>query len=723
MGAKKRLIQAAGALVLCAAALCAEEKDYYAALKDLREENAVLAFVRSEIESAGGKFSVHDFSGFSGGHSFSYIIQAAVSGLRPDTLIVAAPAVSSGSSFSAALALSLWRRSLASPPPVSLLFLFLGGDGESGFSAGGSREFPRRESLGTRLFLDSFFSEYPAAVLYLNFTEPPGAILCETGTRGIVSPSWMIRAALGASGDSALDFRIPVTKNRMHRLRISGGGSPAGEYLAAGIPAIGLENAGPGEGSPISGENLAAFFTGYLEQLGNGIPPEWDRFYLLFPWGKSFRVIGESVLIILLFGVLGASFLYALIARRRVERYVRTFLRNIWNLPLILLLLTLFFMAGTLLVRAVSALRGAEELWRHHPFVFFLLKTGAAVFLLILAFHHLRRFPFSKNGSFYSASAIFFFFANALVFSAIDIAFRFYFLWAYCAAILFSLWKRRVLKFVFLFLSPLLFCVLAIDTFFAPDTGFAGVLINSPVTGNFFLGFIFFPFFLMLIRMDLLFRRPHRERSSRAFKILLGLSAALTALAASYALIFNPWKDTPQPLAVEEYIDAEEGVHELRLSSSSALGDFVMLFGQTFFPVDTGARALRLPLEAPAAGIPRAIQAEDFLARRTYAVTLNPPLTPAKITLSLSSDSPLVVYDANFPYSLEASGRRAEVFIGENPPLPLRLILTFPAEQNVRAEIRSWSASLSSTAGSTGKAFRETHYSKTRDSFIIKGDG
>jgi hypothetical protein len=380
-------------------------------------------------------------------------------------------------------------------------------------------------------------------------------------------------------------------------------------------------------------------------------------------------------------------------------------------------------MAGTLLVRAVSSLRGAEELWTHQPFVFFLLKTGAAVFLVILAFHHLRRLPLSKNGSFYSAGAIFFFFANVLVFSAIDIAFSFYFLWAYCAAILFSLFKKRLVKFIFLLLSPLLFCFFTGDTFFSADIDFAGVLINSPVTGNFFLGFMFFPFFLMIIRMDLLFRHPHRERSSKGFKILLGLTSALTIFAAAYTLVFNPWKDYPQPLAVEEYINAEEDVHELRLASPSALGDFVMLFGETFFPVNTGGSSVHLPLGTQAAGIPHEIHAEDFLARRTYTVTLTPPLKPAKITLSLSSDSPLVVYDANFPYSLEAAGRRAEVFIGENPPLPLQLILTFPVEQNVWVEMTSWSAFLSSTAGSAGKTFRESHYSKTQDSFTMKDDG
>ncbi|MDR3200400.1 MAG: hypothetical protein LBT68_02975, partial [Spirochaetales bacterium] len=182
MGTKK--LAAACVFLFFSALLFAEEENYYAAMQNLREENAVLGFVRAEIEASGGSLSSQDFSDFAGGHSFSHILQTTVSGTRDDTLIIAAPAVSGGSGFNAALALSLWKKARANAPPVTLIFLFLGGDGESVFPAARDTGFPAQEYLGTRLFLESFFSEHPVSVLYLDFTGPPAKILCETGIRG-----------------------------------------------------------------------------------------------------------------------------------------------------------------------------------------------------------------------------------------------------------------------------------------------------------------------------------------------------------------------------------------------------------------------------------------------------------------------------------------------------------------------------------------------------------
>jgi hypothetical protein len=536
----------------------------------------------------------------------------------------------------------------------------------------------------------------------------------------------MLERLLAALSGTRFSFEIQGNNNQMYRLNLSRGRSPAGEYLAAGIPAAALRGDGPPPPETNFAEmeeNFSAFFTHYLNQNSGGIPLEWDQHYFFFHFGGSYYIAGESVLIILLLGVLGLSMLYALIAHARVRRYIKTFLRNIWNLPLILFISMLFFMAGTLLVRAVSALRNTENLWTYYPFLFFILKTGFAAFLIIFAFHHLRRLPLSKNGSFYSAAAIFFFFANVLVFSAIDIAFSIFFLWAYTASLLFSLFKRRAVKVLLLCASPLLFYFLAYNTFSSTEKDFAGVLINSPFTGNLLLSFIFFPFFLMAIRIDLLLRHPHKKRSSAGLKILLTLSGTITLAAAVFILAADPWRGQPQPLAIEEYWDVDKNVHELRLSSPSSIGNIEVSFAGKDFSVNAAERAAMLPLDAEAsAKTLRTITAGDFLARRTYRIAAHPPFKPHKITLTLSSDSPLVIYDCGFPYSLDINGHEAEVFIGEDPPLPLDIVLTFPAGQSVRAELVSWFSETSSHPGLRGKNFAVASYSKIRDSFIIKSD-
>ena len=708
-------------LAFFGAALYAEEKDYYALLGDMHDEKAVLDFVGREIKDLGGKPETSDFSDFSGGHSFSYIIRAALPGLLPDTLIIAAPALSAGSGYNSGLALTLFRQSLAAKPPVSLIFLFLGGDGKTGFSPEDDSFFPRERALGTRLFLDSFFSEHPAAVLYLNFTGPPDKISCETGTRGIVAPSWMLTTASIAAGEAGVPFGIASNKNQMYRLRLAQGKSPAGEYLAAGIPAISLEN-GEGDGTAVSADGFCAFFKCYMEKVSGGIPADWDRLYFIFPFGKGLTILDEFFFIVLFLAIIGISLIFALVGHAHMRRYVKTFLRNFWNLPLILILSSLAFMAGTFLVRAVSALRNSPELWTHHPLVFFLAKASTAGFLIILVFHYLRGLPFAKNGSFYSASAIFFFLANVIVFTFIDIAFSFYFMWAYCAAVVFSMVRTRVLKYILLAASPIPFYFLIYNTFMAADKSLAGALVNSPILGNFLLGFIFYPFFLMFIRIDLLSRHIHRHRSGRAFEVLMGVCGVLAVLACAYTLSFNPWKDTRQPLSLEEYRDDSAGVRQLRLASPSPLGDFTMIFGDSSFPVSTGERDYSIALPGLGPSI-QAVEVSDFLSRRTYSITLKPPLRPKKIGLTLSSDAAIVVYDANFPYSIDAAGRSAEVFIGEDPPLPLTIILTFPREEKVKARLTFWSPLVSSyPAEPEGKPFDIFRYSKTVESFILRNN-
>jgi hypothetical protein len=348
------------------------------------------------------------------------------------------------------------------------------------------------------------------------------------------------------------------------------------------------------------------------------------------------------------------------------------------------------------------------------------LKTGFAVFLILLSVHQLRRLPLSKNSSFYSAAAIFFFFVNVLVFSALDISFSFFFLWAYITSIFFSVIKNRRVKILLISVSALPFYLLVYDTFFLAAKDFAGVLINSPLTGNFLLGCMFFPFLLMLIRVDFLTRHSHNARFGRGLKFLLGLTGGATLAALLFTLSFNPWSGSPQPLSVEEY--AAPGEHALRLSSPSPLGNFTLSFGGENFSVDTGERTLELPLPAADAPLAHTIRADNFLARRTYSIAFSPPLKPEKITLALSSDTPLVVYDCNFPYSLDITGHNAEVFIGEDPPVPLELIMTFPADQVVTARLTSWSPVLSSDSEIGGKTFAASNYSKLVDSFIIKTD-
>jgi hypothetical protein len=262
---------------------------------------------------------------------------------------------------------------------------------------------------------------------------------------------------------------------------------------------------------------------------------------------------------------------------------------------------------------------------------------------------------------------------------------------------------------------------LTYDTFFLAEKDFAGIIINSPFAGNLLLSFIFFPFFLMIIRLDLLFRHPRTAQAGLGLKFFIGLTGFLSLSAAVFTLTFNPYRNNPQPLTLEEYIDREENIHELRLSSPSPLGQFEVRFGDKFFPVLTRARTHTIPLESFPNIPARTLSAETFMERRTYHIGVNPVFKPRKISLSFFSDNPFVIYDSNFPYTLNLPHRQAEIHIGVDPPVPLDIILTVPDSLNLRGELIYRSARLSAPLDVSGRTLKIESYSKIRDSFTIGG--
>jgi hypothetical protein len=225
----------------------------------------------------------------------------------------------------------------------------------------------------------------------------------------------------------------------------------------------------------------------------------------------------------------------------------------------------------------------------------------------------------------------------------------------------------------------------------------------------------------MIIRLDLLFRHPRTARAGLGLKIFIGLTGFLSLCTAVFALTFNPYRNNPQPLTLEEYIDKEEDIHELRLSSPSPLGRFEVKFADRFFPVLTQAKTHTISLESLPDIPARNLSAETFMERLTYRIAVNPIFKPRKISFSLFSENPLVIYDSNFPYTLDPSNLRAEIHIGVDPPVPLDIILTVPASQNLRGELIYRSPRLSAPLDISGKTLEIKSYSKIRDSFTISG--
>jgi hypothetical protein len=79
---------------------------------------------------------------------------------------------------------------------------------------------------------------------------------------------------------------------------------------------------------------------------------------------------------------------------------------------------------------------------------------------------------------------------------------------------------------------------------------------------------------------------------------------------------------------------------------------------------------------------------QGFLDRRNITLNLEPRGQPVGVQISLASPEEFVLYDASFPYQREPDGRRYELLIGANPPLPLAVQVTVPQGRHFVVEIR-----------------------------------
>ena len=680
-------------------------------------------FILAELAARKVKAEERDFSAFNGGHSFSKNVEVRFPGLKADTILIAVPLAQepetkAGEDGSASLALALALAAeygKRSRRRLTLQFLFLGG--ETGSS---SSDF-----LGTRLFLQDYFPETPQAVLYFNLKTLAAGLGLGTGARGIVSPGWLVERLAGASKLQAVPLAVSGSAVQIHRLGIPGPRTAVETYLKAGYPAVSFESAGPGatKDPKAWSEDFLKLFQGFLALSEPGLPEDWDSHYLVFSSDRGNSILGERTLLVVLLAVLACSIIYALVFRIHARKYLLTFFRHFWNLPVIFGLNFAFLLAGTLIVEAVSAYRGSPDLWTHSPFIFFGLKLSATVFLSALTFHQLRRLRISRNGSFYSAAAIIVFLLDVFIFSFINLSFCYYFLWAYIGALAFSRVKNRVFKVLILLAASVWLGVIAYDAFSVPELELAKILIRSQIHGNLLLAFIVLPFFLLAIRLDLLVRHPVKGKSGFGLKILTAFTFLLSLGLGGFALGFNPYRASPQPLEVTETWDVNQGTRLFRLASPFPLGDFELLFGGKTYTVSTKEREATFAGE----GIPvernYRLRSSLFLDRKAYDLTLLPVPATREVSLELSSPKDLLLYASDLPYSLDLSGRKAVIHVGRNPPSPLTFSLTLPAELEPDAEVVYTSPRLSRDLFFRGKAFQAVTTFRLKESFRLKTDG
>lgn len=648
------------------------------------QEKALLSWIRGRLASMGIPFTTFDFSQSDFQHSFSSCLRVDLHGDSRDTLIVAVPlnsppgaAPEEDGSVNIALALDIISHARESASPLGLTVLFLGAE------YGDTDAYP----MGSTLFLRDFQPDYRAAVLYLNLRAVPTRVLVRGGGRGIVTPYWLMNRCVDSLRQSGVDFRLQGDETQIFRMGTTDERTSIEPYLRAGYPSVGLAGEYDGLHRQNDAEWLASFstfFSGFLAAGAAGIPEQWDRHYLLLQTGGLSLIISERVYVVLLLGMLAGTLLYSLIFRKGLKKYLRTLTRNFPAIAPLVALSFLFLAAGTFTARLILSVRRFPDLWTYAPFEFFALKVAIAVFLYAALYNVFRRFPFPRNGSFYSAAALFFLLVDIGVVAVFNISFTFYFLWAFIFVFLAAVVPNKYAKAVLFLPAPFWGIRGLVTVFTTPAIPFCRFLLLSPVWGNLLAAAVCLPFILFLLRLGLVF--PGRGIMRRRVReiVLAGVLLAGGGFLAVRLSTFSPFSPShPQPIsAIQTLVVGNSGdtmTSSLDLESPGPLGTVAVTDSRGGRTIDPPGTFVRLPLPAVASPVQIRQDSNRFLEQRNVNLHIDMPSSPREVSVALTSDDDFILFDSSFP-SIRVNPREYRLLIGAFPPNPLDLQLTLPAD-------------------------------------------
>ncbi len=656
-------------------------QSHYPRIEGSKAENEILAFIEERLKNYNISFNRFDFQESDLNHSFSSSLEATITGKTEDTLILAVPLnhppeadKEYDCSINIALAMSILEQLKIEKPPITVKVLFLGAE------YGEEPDYP----MGSRLFLRDFYPEYRVMVLYLNMKTIPSRLHVRGGGRGIVAPYWLFERCTDALKETDLFFLVRGNENQIFRIGLDSKRTIIEPFLFAGYPAICFEGEYKGI-SPMERENWVfsfdLFFNTFLKSFEEGIPETWDRHYLFFQVRDFYFSIGERSYLIILITIMSLVLLYALIFSKMMKKYLKTLFRNIWNLPVFILISFTLLFISTLVLEGILCIRRMETLWTAFPLLFLAFKLTLPFLIFISLFGFLKKLHFSRNGSFYSASAILFLVLDILILALINISFTYYFVWALTFTLLFSATSNRPLKILFFLASPYWILKTVIELFALPKLEFCRVILLSKIWGNLLLAVVLIPFILMLIRLRMILRSPGRiKRNTWRLSIVAFFSLMLFILFLIF-LIYSPYNEkNKQPILARYFIDRRISDYYLKLSSPAPIGKLYLLNNRKMKLLDTNAGSFKLTLPEIPDILETELSSTGFLDRKNINLALVPKGNPFRLKLTLIAQDEFVLFDSNFPYIRQPGGREYQILIGVNPPIPLLVQLTLPRD-------------------------------------------
>lgn len=663
-----------------------------------RHENSVgeeesFQYILDTLEELGVPSRLTELDSFDTFHSFSSIVSADFSGPEEGEVYLIFPVnhpagadKEHSGSAGLSVAMALCRTLAAEPPMRNVHILFMGAE----FGRSGDAQ------LGTQAFLQDYFSNTPDIFVYIDLRTLPSRLEFKPYGTDIVSPAWLVRHTSESFFRNGIPYDFSTLDFTVHQLGFNSSNTLIDPYLSNGNPSIYIGD-GPQEAETekLTGEELSAFFTDFLNTLPRTLPSQWDRHYLFFKIKDKTLILSELSYVLILLFLFAAVLLYPFIEQKRFFRYLRSIRHNSWILPLIFILVFVYLLISTLLLEGISTLRDDPLLWQQEPFLMLLLKIGFAVFLFALS--HRVTAPFHLNrlrGSFYSSAGLLFLLIDVIILTSYNLTLTIYGALLFFLGFLFTVVRSRLFKLFYLLVSISVILFLLVKILQLGSSQIMFGILRSHVRGNLIISFHLLPYLLFFLRLIVLFhhpRRPVMRRINLASYLVFGLLSV--SLIVYFLVFYQPGQNRPELLTIRERLDTVSDQHTVRLESSEALDGFSF---ETWAaaPVriseeDSEGKSadFTFPLEKDLVQV--RIFREIFLGRATYELIITADSPPERIEAVIESSSRIDLYDADFPSQYSADRKRLGFLIGGYPELPFRMSFTLPEAQEGTLIVRA----------------------------------
>jgi hypothetical protein len=663
-------------------------------------EASAIALIEGNCRRAGALVRVTGFDTLSAGHSYSSIIEAVFPGARKDRLVFVVPLdqhqdgpENEGSgALSLALAeierLGVEKAERGTGLPVGLSFVFVSAERRGRYADSenpglGSQAWIAENSSGTA----------PLAVVYLSLDTLPSKISLLNAGKGILSPYWHYENTRRALISSGFDYELNGNRMQIHRLGFVDRAGPLEPYLRESIPAIELKGIDADLVSPaLSFQAFDSFLSNLVAANSGGFSTVWDRDYLSFQVGKRSFVVREGpyIAFLLIFcSAVTAGILVLTIVRRPATKIFLHRLPAIAGQVIAIYGATLLvFLSGRLVSGLESLILGSTDFWRLAPRLFLLARIFGVFFLFLAALSLLvERGILTTNPYFYEFAALLCLGVDILVFSALMPPLAFYFVWAFVFVGLSLIARKPWMSLVSYILMYVPLLLLARELIGEPQFSLYGRLILPGFAESALLAAALLPIFIFTAS-PLLFFAPSGKRQRSATAIVFLCCAAFSEGGALLRAL-SPSVLSASPLVLSERLDAHSGEVTATLKGSRRIGVLSLNRGELPFifksPGDT----------ATVSGLDRtpwlrfSESRSSFLGRSVLGIKLSFAKGPDLLSLKVSSDKELRLYDCSLPYRVAIDGKSAEIFVGARPPEPFELELTVPKGFEARLAVEA----------------------------------